>query len=86
MPAGIDGCSMGGSLSIIHLIRSENAVVCPVNLTFYKRFVNDISTKRNKNTEDILFKNQSLTIEVNPKKFLDNKIVLNKDGTVTTFV
>ena len=41
------------------MVRSENAVVCPVNLTFYKRFVNDISTKRNKNTKDILFKNQN---------------------------
>ena len=70
---------MGGPLLVIladiHMVRSENAAVCPLNPSFYKRFVDDIYTKCNKNAEDVLFKNLdnfypniSLTIEVSAKK------------------
>ena len=88
---------MGGPLLVIladiNRVRSENAVVHSLNPSFLKWFIYDNYTKCNKNSEDILFKNLnsshpniSLTIEVSPKKLLDTKVVLNKDGTVTTFV
>ena len=54
--------------------------LCVPETQTYKLFADDIYTKRNKNQGDILFKNLnnfhpniSLTIEVNPKKFLDTK-------------
>ena len=70
---------MGGPLLVIladiHMIRSENAVVRSVNSSFYKRFVDDIYTKRSKHTDDLLL-----------KKFLDTKTVLNRHGAISTFV
>ena len=58
---------------------------------FYKSFVDDIYSKRNKSQQDVLFEafnnfhpNTKLTIEVNPVKFLDTKIILNSEGVVTT--
>ena len=42
----IDGCAMGGPLSVIladiHMVRTENEVVKPLNPLFYIRFVDDI--------------------------------------------
>ena len=92
-----DGCSMGGPLSVIladiHMVRTENAIVRPMNPVFFKRYVDNIYTKRKKNIPDTLFSNLNgfhpnikLTIEVNPNRFLDTQIVLNQDGTVTTSV
>ena len=86
---------MGGPLSVIlayiHMVRTENEVVKPMNTPFYKRFVNDIYCKRNKSQEDVLFEtlnnfhpNIKLTREVNPVKFLDAKIILKNEGKVTT--
>ena len=83
-----DGCAMGGPLTVIlvgiHLVRTENEVVKPMNPPFYKRFVDDIYSKRNKSQQDVLFEalnnfhpNIKLTIEVNSVKFLDTKIILN---------
>ena len=57
----MNGCSLGKPLSVIladiHMVRSENAVAHLLNQSLYKRFVNDIYTKRNKKTEDVLFIN-----------------------------
>lgn len=57
----MNGCSLGKPLSVIladiHMVRSENAVAHLLNRSLCKRFVNDIYTKRNKNTEDVLFVN-----------------------------
>ena len=85
---------MGGPLSVIlayiHMVRTENEVVKPMNTPFYKRFVDDIHCKRNKSQEYVLFEtsnnfhpNIKLTREVNPVKFLDAKIVLKNEGKVT---
>ena len=75
------------------MVRTENAVVKPLNSPFYKRFVDDIYRRRNKSQQDVLFEalnnfhpNIKLTIEVNPEKFLDTKILLNNEGVVTTQV
>ena len=88
---------MGGPLSLIladiHMVRTENEVVKPLNPLFYKRFVDNIFSRRNKSQQDVLFEalnnfhpNIKLTIEVNPEKFLDTKILLNNEGVVTTQV
>ena len=70
-------------LAQIHILRSENGVVRPLN----PRFVDDIYTKCNESVEDILFHtNISLSIEENTKEFLDTKTVLHRYGTVTTFI
>ena len=85
---------MGGPLSVIladiHVVRTEKEVVKPLNPPFYKRFVDDIYSRRNKSQQDVLFEalnnfhpNKKLTIEVNPEKFLDTKILLNNEGVVT---
>ena len=48
----VDGCSMGGPLSVIlsniYMTRTERKVVEPTKLNFYKRFVSDIINKRYK--------------------------------------
>ena len=91
----IDGCALGRPLSVIladiHMVRTENELVKPINPPFYKPFVDDIYSKRNKSQQDVLFEafnnfhpNTKLTIEVNPVKFLDTKIILNSEGVVTT--
>ena len=93
----IDGCAMSGPLSVIladiNMVKTENKVVKPMNPPFYKRFVDDIYNKRNKSQHDVLFEalknfhpNIKLTIEVNPVKFLDTKIILNDEDVVTTQV
>ena len=71
-------------LADIHIVKTENEVVKPMNPPFYKRFVDDIYSKRNKSQKDVLFEalnnfhpNIKLTIEVNPVKFLDTKIIFN---------
>ena len=91
----LDGCAMDGPLSVIlvdiHMLRTENEVVKPMDSPFYKWFVDDIYRKRNKSQQDALFEtfnnfypNKKLTIEVNPAKFLDAKIILNNEDVVTT--
>ena len=84
-----EGCSMGGPLSVtladIHLIRTENDVVKPLKPLFYKRYVDDIYSRRKKNYTDQLYHelnnyhpNINLTIEINPKNFLDTQVVIKK--------
>ena len=70
------------------MVRTGNEVVKPMNPTFYKRFVDDIHSKRNNSQQDALFEalnnfhlNLKFTIEVNPVKLLDTKIILNNEGT-----
>ena len=82
-------------LADIHIVKTENEVVKPMNPPFYKRFVGDIYSKRNKSQKDVLFEalnnfhpNIKLTIVVDPVKFLDKKIIFNifhhYEGVVTT--
>ena len=91
-----DGCTMGGPLSVtfsdIFMIKMENDIVIPMKPIFYRRYVDDIYSRRKKNIEDSLFKalnsyhkNIKLTIEINPIKFLDTHLH-NKDGTFVTKV
>ena len=84
-----EGCTMAGSLSVtlpdIHMIRTEKDIVTPLKPIFYKRFVDDIYTRRKKGIHDKLYErlnnyhpNIKLTIEINPNKFLDTEIIGNK--------
>ena len=73
------------------MVKTENEVVKPMNPPFYKWFVDDIYSRRNKFQQDVLFAalndfhpDIKLTLEVNPEKFSDTKIILNNDGVVTT--
>ena len=65
-------------LADIHMVRTKNEVVKPMNPPFYKRFVDDIYSRRNKSQQDVLFEdlnnfhpNIKLAIDVNPERFLD---------------
>ena len=89
-------CSMGRPLSKtladIHMIRTEKDIVTPLKPIFYKRFVDDIYTRRKKGIHDKLYErlnnyhpNIKLTIEINPNKFLDTEIIENK-GVIETKV
>ena len=80
----VDDYTMDGPLSVIladiHIVRTENEVVKWMNPLFYKQFVENIYSRRNKFQRDVLFEdinnfhpNIKLTIEVNPGKFLDAK-------------
>ena len=88
---------MGGPLSVIladiHMVRTENEVVEPMNPPFHERFVDDRYSRRNKFQQDVLFEalsnfhpNIKLTIEVNTRKFFEKKINLNNKGVVSTQV
>ena len=80
----LTGRTMGGPLSVtfsdIHMVKMENDVVIPSKPIFYRRFVDDIYSRR-KLGDNVLFDrlnsyhpNIKLTIEVNPSKFLDTKL------------
>ena len=81
-----EGCSMGGPLSVtladIHMIRTEKDLVTPLKPIFYKRFADDIYTRRKKGIYD-KFPKIKLTIEINSNKFLDTEIIENK-GVIET--
>ena len=73
---------MGGPLSVIisniFMTKLEKTVVVPEKPAFYKRFVDDIITRRKKNQPDeLLSKLMSFhpkirfTVEVSPQKLLD---------------
>ena len=75
---------MGGQLSVtfsdIYMVKIENDVVIPSKPVSYRRFVDDIYSRR-KLGDNVLFDrlnnyhpNIKLTIEVNPSKFLDTKL------------
>ena len=80
----MDGCTMGGPLSVtfsdIYMVKMENDVVISSKPIFYHRFVDDIYSRR-KLGDNVFFNqlnnyhsNIKLTIEVNPRKFLDTKL------------
>lgn len=93
----IDGCTMGGPLSVvfsdIFMTKMEkDALYPPRKPLFYKRFVDDIITRRMKSVPDELFQflnqyhpNIKLTCETNPERFLDTKII-NTNNRITTAV
>ena len=73
---------MGGPLYVtladIHMIRMETDVVVPNRPIFYKRYVDEIYNRCQKNTVDKLYYGLNnyhpkvkLTIEIDPLRFLD---------------
>ena len=46
----VDGCTMGGPLSVtfsdIYMVKTENDVIIPSKPIFYRRFVDDIYSRR----------------------------------------
>ena len=89
----VDGVSMGGTLSVIlsdcFMNKMERNIVLPLKPKFYRRFVDDTYIRRKRNEADELFSkinsyhpNINLTIEIDPSKFLDTKIVRNKNLNV----
>ena len=68
------------------MTKTEREVVNPSKPKFYKRFVDDIINRRNKNQPDDLFQkingnhpNMKYTVEIKPEFFLDTKIVYSND-------
>ena len=93
----IDGCTMGGPLSVIlsniFMTMLELRVVLPMNPSFYKRFVDDVFTRRAKNKPDLLLEkmrnfhpNINFTVEESPDKFLDTRLIVKEDGSCETRV
>ena len=85
---------MGGPLSVTlsdtHMIRMETDVVVLIKPIFYKRYIDDIYNRRQKNTSDVLYDALNnyhpkikLTIETNPQRFLDTEII-HINGTIET--
>ena len=87
---------MGGPLSVsfanIHLTKLQKDQVKPLKPKFHRRFVDDVISRRLKNTHDSLFQNSNnyhektkFTIETNPKKFPDTRLLLENDIIKTEF-
>lgn len=85
---------MGGPVSVVlsgcFMCKMENEIVVPLKPKFYRRYVDDTYNRRKKGKPDLLFDylndyhpNIKLTIEVNPTKFLDTKIV--RSGSSISF-
>ena len=83
-----NGCTMGGPLSVIlsniFMTMLEKDVVLPLKPLFYKRYVDDVISRRKKNVPDILLQKLNeyhprikFTVEVNPKMFLDTEILIS---------
>ena len=92
-----DGCTMGGPLSVtfsnIYLTKLELDKVKPTKPKFYKRFVDDVITRRRTDQPDLLLEeinkyhpNIKFTVESNPSKFLDTNITTNTDNKISTSV
>ena len=73
---------MGGQLSVtladIHMVRIDTNIVVPIRPIFYKRYVDDVYNRRQKNTVDKLYNGLNnyhpkvkLTIETNPLRCLN---------------
>ena len=93
----VDGCTMGGPLSVIlsniFMTMVELQVVKPMKPNFYLRFVDDIINRRKKNSPDLLLEklnsyhpNIEFTVEVNPTQFLDTQIIIDSTGMCQTRV
>ena len=87
---------MGGPLSIIfpdiYKTKTEEEVIKPTNPKFYKRFVDDIISKKKNDQPDLLFENLNnhhtnikYTIKTMPQRFLDTKII-DEDNQIKTKV
>ena len=68
------------------MTKLEEDVVRPINPLFYKKFVNDSINRREKNKPYELFNKLNsyhpkikFTIEITPEKFLDTKIIYEKN-------
>ena len=92
----INGCTMGGPLSVIianiFMTMLEKSVVFPIKPSFYKRYVDDIITRRNKNEPDLLLEEMmnyhpkiNFTVERSPNHFLDTEMLII-DGVCKTTV
>ena len=92
-----NGCAMGGPLSVImaniYMTKLEIEVVIPMTPPFYKRFIDDIITRRKKDTPDLLLDKMSayhpkinFTVEQDPCKFLDTKLLIKEDRSYETRV
>ena len=59
---------MGGPISVvfadIYMCKMEDDVVAPLKQIFYKRYVDDIYVRRNKNTADEPLKSLTLTMTI----------------------
>ena len=91
----VDGCAMGRSLSVtlsdIDMAKMEDDIVEKYQLKFYKRYVDDIINRRKKNKVDVLFnyinnyhQNIKLTLELNPKMFLDTNLEFQNGILITS--
>ena len=76
----------------IFCVKIEFDVAKSLKPKLYKRYVDDIYSKRIKNQPDKLFEKLNnyqliikLTVEVNPSKFLDTEIII-KNGIIETSV
>ena len=85
---------MGGFLSLtldIWMVKMENNIVIPHQPIFYKSCVDNITNRRKKHEEDLLFKKVNnyqpkikLIIEINPTKSLDTEIIILNNEVVTS--
>ena len=86
---------MGGRLSVtlsdIYVANMEDDIVEKYQPTFYKRYVDDIINRRKKNQVDLLFNdlnnyhpNINLTLELNPKRFLDTNLEFENRILITS--
>ena len=83
------GCTMWGPLLVtsnIYLTKLEKDQVRPLKPKFYCRFLDDVISRRLRNTHDSLFEKLSsyyekinFSIETNPEKFLDTRLLLEND-------
>ena len=85
---------MGGRVSVvfsdIFMCKMEEYVVVLAKPIFYKRYADDRYISREKNVSDELFQNLNyyhtnikLTLEENPRKFLDTEIIRNNNSIST---
>ena len=82
------GCPVSFVFSDILMCKMKEDVVVPTKPIFYKRYVNDTYIRRRKNVNDELFQNLNcyytnikLTLEENPRKFLDTEIIRKNNTT-----
>ena len=92
----VNGCAMGNPLSAvlsgIFMSKLEKDIVYPSNPILYRRYVDDIFTRKKKDEEDSLLpklnsyhENIKFTVEKDLTKFLDTKLDLI-DGSYNTSV
>ena len=85
---------MGGPVSVvfsdIYMCKMEEDVVDPAKPIFYKHYVDDTYIRRKKNFNYELFqnlnsyhKNIKLTLQKNPKMFLDSEIIRKNNAILT---